>query len=137
MVITTFVALAAPGFSKSCFDEGGSAADSNITFGGSVVSLLCYEFQTCRKWFKKIGWFVQVAKLGDWEYEVLLVISVLIQYRIIITVAILIAVDKINVSLNKVYFLENIANAINYFAIYSISNWNVNSKYNILNNKIK
>ena len=49
MVITTFVVLAAPGFSKSCFDEGGSAADSNITFGGSVVSLLCYEFQTCRK----------------------------------------------------------------------------------------
>ena len=49
MVITTFVALAAPGFSKSCFDEGGSAADSNITFGGSVVLLLCYEFQTCRK----------------------------------------------------------------------------------------
>ena len=37
-------------------------------------------------------------------------------------VAILIAVDKINVSLNKVYFLENIANAINYFAIYSILN---------------
>ena len=34
-------------------------------------------------------------------------------------------------------FLENIANAINYFAIYSISNWDVNSKYNILNNKIK
>ena len=50
------------------------------------------------------------------------VISVLIQYRIIIMATILIAVDKFNVSLNKVYFLENIANAINYFAIYSISN---------------
>ena len=37
----------------------------------------------------------------------------------------------------KSTFKKNIANAINYFAIYSISNWDVNSKYNILNNKIK
>ena len=38
-------------------------------------------------------------------------------------IAILIAVDQINVSLNKVYFFkENIANAINNFAIYSIFN---------------
>ena len=106
----------------------------------SVVLLLHYydmNSKHAESYSKTIGWFVQVAKLGDWVYEVLLVISVLIQYRIIITVAILIAVDTINVSLNKVYFLENIANAINYFAIYSISNWNVNSKYNILNNKIK
>ena len=49
MVITAFVALAAPGFSKSCFDEEGSAADSNITFGASVVSLLCYEFRAMQK----------------------------------------------------------------------------------------
>ena len=87
---------------------------------------------------KTVGWLVQVVKLGDWVYEVFLVISILIQYRIIIIVAISIAVDKINVSYNKVYFfLENVANAINYYAIYSISNWDVNSKYNILNNKIK
>ena len=64
MVITAFVALAAPGFSKSCFDEGGSAADSNITFGGSVVSLLCNELQTCRKWFKNDRLVCTGCKIG-------------------------------------------------------------------------
>ena len=53
MVITAFAALAAPVFSKSCFDEGGSADDSNITFGASVVSLLFYEFRTTQKVIQK------------------------------------------------------------------------------------
>ena len=66
MVITTFVALAAPGFSKSCFDEGGSAADSNITFGASVVSLLFYEFRAMQKVIqKRSAGLHRFAKLGD------------------------------------------------------------------------
>ena len=65
MVITTFVALAAPGFSKSCFDEGGSAADNNITFGGSVVHYYVMNSKHSESDSKTIGWFVQVAKLGD------------------------------------------------------------------------
>ena len=67
IVITTFVALAAPGFSKSCFDEGGSAADSNITFGGSVVSLLCYEFQTFQKVIQKRS--AGLYRLQNWGIE--------------------------------------------------------------------
>ena len=121
MVITTFVVLAAPGFSKSCFDEGGSAADSNITFGASVVSLLFYEFRAMQKVIRKrSAGLHRFAKLGDWVYEVLLAISVLIQYRIIIMVAILIAVDQINVSLNKVYFLKKILQMLFIILLFSL-----------------
>ena len=62
MVITVFVALAAPCLRQSCFDEEGSAADSNIIFDASVASLLlCYEFRAMQKVIQK--WSAGLYKL--------------------------------------------------------------------------
>ena len=67
LVITTFVALVSPGLSKSYFDEEGSAADSNTTFGASVVSLLCYEFRAMYKVIQKR--LAGLYRLQNWEID--------------------------------------------------------------------
>ena len=67
MVITVFVALAAPSLRQSCFDEERSAADSNIIFGASVVSLLFYEFRAMQKVIQKRS--AGLHRLQNWGIE--------------------------------------------------------------------